>query len=289
MELLIGTAAGAFALEGATTRLLGEASRINHLARHGEDWWAVDGMSRVQHNGEVVASAGEALGLTCIRPSGSVVWVGATGARLFRVDGDHLVEEEGFAAAPGRDRWYTPWGGPPDVRSMSLDASGALLVNVHVGGILRLDEDGIIPTIDQEADVHQVLAHPERPGAVVAASARGLARSGDGRRYQTISEGLHASYCRAVAFLDDTVLVSASTGPRTDRGRLYRIPWDGDRLEACRDGLPEWFGGNVDTHCIVGRDRRFYAGWESTIWASPDLGRSWHEAASRLPRITCLA
>ena len=113
------------------------------------------------------------------------VWIGASTARLYRVDGGDLIEDHGFAGAPGRDDWYTPWGGPPDVRSMAVDGAGTLFVNVHVGGILRYDDTGPTPTLDQDADVHQVIADPSVEGRVLAACARGLAQSTDGRSSAT--------------------------------------------------------------------------------------------------------
>src|SRR2546429_115455 len=77
----------------------------------------------------------------------------------------------------GRDRWFTPWGGPPDTRSISEDDE-AVYVNIHVGGILRSVDCGRTwqPTLPIERDVHKVLA---RPGRLYAASARGLAVSPD--------------------------------------------------------------------------------------------------------------
>ena len=65
------------------------------------------------------------------------------------------------AAATG----FTPWGGHPAVRTIAAGAEGELYVNVHVGGILRSDDDGASwrPTIDIRSDVHEVLAVPGAP------------------------------------------------------------------------------------------------------------------------------
>src|SRR5262249_51391316 len=148
---------------------------------------------------------------------------------------------------PGREAWYTPWGDPPDTRSLAVDRGGTVYANVHVGGVVRSTDGGRSwePTLDIEADVHQVLAHPRRPGHVFAASAVGLQTTVDaGATWQTVTEGLHATYLRAVAVATGGVLVSASTGPGGRRSALYRRTRAGGPFERCRGGLPEWFGDN---------------------------------------------
>ena len=288
MNLLVGTTAGAFSIDDPSAPLIG-GTRINHITREGDRWWAVDGKARVHHDGEVVATAPEGVALNCVLAGPDEVVVGATSARLYRLDGNELIEDEGFAAAPGRDAWYTPWGGPPDVRSMALDASGTLFINVHVGGILRYDASGLAPTIDQDADVHQVTADPSRSEMVLAACARGLAQSSNGRDFEYRDEGLHATYCRAVLIHGDTVLLSASNGPRSRQARLYRADLAGGSFLACREGLPEWFDDNLDTHCLAVHDDVVFAGHGDTVWQSDDQGVTWVEVASGLPEITCLA
>lgn len=288
MSLIVGTAAGAFSLDDPATPLIA-GTRINHVARDGEGWWALDGKAQVHKNDGIVAAAPGGSALNCIEIGSDVVWIGATEARLFRLDDGELTEDQAFADAPGRDGWYTPWGGPPDVRSLARDPSGTLFVNVHVGGIIRYDDEGPIPTIDQDADVHQVITHPTLPGLVLAACARGLARSGDGRVFDFRDEGLHAPYCRAVAAIGDTVLVSASTGPRTSRARIYRADLDRGGFQPCTDGLPEWFGENLDTHCLTVLGDAAYAGLGDKVWRSGDEGGSWQLVAEGLPKVTCLA
>lgn len=288
MDLLIGTAAGMYSPDDPAEPIIG-GSRINHIHRDGSSWWAVDRKGQIHQDGSILAAAPAGVALNCVGPGKETTWVGATEARLYRLEGDDLVEDEDFANAPGRDHWYTPWGGPPDVRSMAIDAAGALFVNIHVGGILRYDEGGIVPTIDQDADVHEVIAHPSRPGMVLAACALGLAQSANGADFTVRDEGLHSRYCRAVAIIGDTVLVSASTGPRTRQARLYRTRLEGGPFEACRQGLPEWFDDNLDTNCLAVVDGAVYAGHGDKVWRSDDEGESWEEIAAGLPRITCLA
>ena len=288
MTLLIGTAAGMFSFDDPTLPLIPDTT-INHIARDGEGWWAVDGKARIHRDGQSVANGPDGGTLNCVLPVDGTTWVGASRARLYRLEGGDLIEDPGFADAPGRADWYTPWGGPPDVRSMAVDGAGTLFVNVHVGGILRYDDAGPSPTLDMDSDVHQVIADPSVEGRVLAACARGLAQSADGRVFTYRDEGLHAPYCRAVALIGDTVLISASTGPRSNRARLYRADLTTGPFEGCRNGLPEWFDDNVDSHCLASIDGSVYAGHGSTVWRSDDAGESWAEIASELPRITCLA
>lgn len=288
MSLLIGTTTGAYALEDRATALI-EGTRINHIARDSDSWWAVDGKGRVHRNGEHVATMPDGSVPLCLQPTAETVWVGADKARLFGIENSAIEEDSFFADAPGRSEWHTPWGGPPDVRSMTLDADHTLYVNVHVGGILRYDNTGVVPTLDISADVHQVVAHPTSRGAVFAATAHGLAQTQNGHDFDFRTEGLHARYCRAVAVLEDLVVLSASTGPSTSRGRLYRSAlWEGS-FEPIHRGLPEWFEGNLDTHCVVAHESGLYAGMGDSVWVSTDLGDNWEIAAGGLPRVTCLA
>jgi hypothetical protein len=288
MSLLVGTIRGIFALDNPTQPLIADAS-INHITRDAGGWWAIDGEAQIHHNGRIVANGPNGTTFNCVLPIGETIWVGASSARLYRVEGGELIEDPGFADAPGRADWYTPWGGPPDVRSMAVDGTNTLFVNIHVGGIVRCDDAGPTPTLDMDSDVHQVIADPSVEGRVLAACARGLAQSTDGRVFTYRDDGLHAPYCRAVALIGDTVLVSASTGPRSNQARLYRSDLTSGPFEHCRDGLPDWFDDNLDTHCLTVYDESVYAGHGSQVWRSDDQGGTWAEIASGLPRITCLA
>lgn len=285
MSLLIGTVSGASTLDGDT---LIDGVRVNHIVSHGDGWWAVDASGRIHHDAAVVAEMPDGTTAHCIQPTDQTTWVGADEARLYGLEDGELTEDEFFADAPGRDTWYTPWGAPANVRSMAVDADHTLYINVHVGGVLRYDNTGVVPTIDLHTDVHQVATHPTEKGAVFAACAYGLAVSHNGHDFDVRDDGLHAAYCRAVAVLGDRVLVSASTGPRSNRARLYRGDlWSGE-FEPLTTGLPEWFETNLNTHCVVVRDGSVYTGQGNTVWRSDDEGDTWDVAASGLDRITCI-
>ena len=231
----------------------------------------------------------------CLVAAGDDLLVGTDEAHLVRVRPDGSTEAvSSFEAAEGRAKWYTPWGGPPATRSMSAAGDGTVYVNVHVGGILRSADGGASwsPTIDVDSDVHEVLALDG--GRVVAATALGLAVSGDGgATWAFVTDGLHAHYSRAVAVAGDWLLLSSSTGPSTTRGAVYRRPVDaaeGTPFEKCAGGLPEWFAGNIDTGSLAGdpSGAAAVASPDGTIYVSDDAGASWRELVSGLGRVNRL-
>jgi hypothetical protein len=286
MSVLVGTGAGAFSLETGDEVIGG--TRINHIARDTSGWWAVDGKSRVHHNGEVVATMPDGAVPLCVQPTPETVWIGADRARLYAFADSEIEEDDFFDAAPGREAWHTPWGGPPAVRSMALDADHTLYINVHVGGILRYDNTGLVPTVDIASDVHQVAAHPTTKGAIFAATGRGLAAAHNGHDFEFRVEGLHATYCRAVAVLDDRLVLTASTGPNSHDARVYTAPlWEGEFVRVT-GGLPEQFDENVDTHCVITYGSWLYLGHGDTVWGLADSGATWEVVTGGLPEITCL-
>ena len=292
MTILAGTAAGLVDVErGAVVDLAGR------------DVWAAAGGWAVLDRREVArpgggGPAGPAPGdaaLNCVAaapddPEGAAL-VGTAEAHLYRA-GAAWERVEGFEEADGRDEWYTPWGGPPDVRSVSSGPDGTMLVNVHVGGILRSTDGGAswAPTIDIHTDVHQVLALDG--GRAVAACAEGLATSDDdGATWVVHDDGLHATYARSVAVAGDTVLLAVSRGPNGGDAAIYRRPLGGDgALERCRTGLPDDLGGNVDTFRLAGSPdgRAALATADGRVFASGDEGASWALVGEDLPAVRCL-
>jgi hypothetical protein len=294
-SIVVGTETGLYELGGAL-RLEVEpfAGRpITSLAAGGGALWAlVDGREvwRGSDGGwhQVTRLPGPAA--TCLAPSQAGLLIGTEQAHLVRVQGEAVEAVEGFEEVAGRERWYTPWGDPAEVRSIAVDAAGVVLVNVHVGGIARSEGGGRTwtPTVDIDVDVHQVACDPARPGLAYCATAEGLGLSDDaGRHWRFQTAGLHARYCRAVAAAGDAVLVSASTGPAGRRAALYRRAVDGPgRLERCRAGLPDWFAANVDTGCLAASGALAALGTEDgSVYASPDGSRRWAILAKGLPPI----
>ncbi|HXJ83779.1 MAG TPA: hypothetical protein VMS64_34475 [Candidatus Methylomirabilis sp.] len=231
---------------------------------------------------------------TCLASTPAGLFVGTTRAHLLRLEQDRLVSVPSFDDAEGRDAWYTPWGAPADVRSMSAEKDGTLYVNVHVGGILRSTDGGNAwrPMLDIEEDVHQVFATPGRPGLVLAAAAAGFGVSRDrGDTWRWDNAGLHAHYCRAVTLADDTVLLSASAGHHGRRAALYRRPVDGSRpFERCDAGLPEWFSDNLDTGCLTALGSTVAIGTEDgCVFVSRDHGERWDAVVKGLAPVRAVA
>ena len=295
-KVLIGTADGLHELGDGRRQLLG-GREVTSLARRQPGWWAVVDEVEVWRSGsegewEHVASL-DGLRANCILPMAKEVYVGTSEARLFALGDGKLEPVESFDGVAGRESWHTPWGGPPDVRSMAADPSGNLYVNVHVGGVARsrVGNGAWEPTIELDADIHQVLFDPGS-GLLLAASAKGLADSGDeGASWVFDTEGLHGGYLRAVAVAGGSVLVSASTGPFTERAALYRKPLDGgETFGRCQNGLPEWFSDNIDTYCLAASGPTVAFGTsEGEAYLSLDEGESWNVLAEDLPPVRCVA
>lgn len=292
-SILVGTTDGLYEL-GKPAGLQGRT--ITALALSGTALWAItDGTSLLRSTDggswDSVAETEEYRG-RCVLPfDGEDALVGTSEARLMRLRGGKLEPVSSFDTVEGRDRWYTPWGGPPDTRSLTRATGGRAFANVHVGGIVRSDDavSWAPAGISVDSDVHQVLAHPSRPDVVLAACAYGLARSDDGGdTWEVQTEGLHASYCRAVAVSGETIFVSASRSHRGEQAAVYRQSASG-AFERCRDGLPEWFGDNVDTHCLAARQGTVTLGTtDGSVYASSDEGATWERVAASLPSVRCL-
>jgi hypothetical protein len=298
-RLLIGTDGGLRALDGPAVRPVEslDGRVVTALARRGTRVSAiVDGHALWEADDgdawrEVATISGPAA--TCLAPTRNSLIVGIEQAHLARLVDGRVVPVDSFDTVEGRDKWYTPWGDPTDVRSIAIGVDDAIYVNVHVGGVVRSRDDGRswTPTVDIEADVHQVLAHPTSSEIVLVASAEGFGVSRDGGEHWDFStSGLHAHYLRAVAVSDGTVLVSASTGPGGRRSAIYCRTLDGpSRFERCRDGLPEWFDDNIDTGCLAAAGPIVVFGTEDgRIFRSLDCRARWELLASELPPVRCV-
>jgi hypothetical protein len=301
MTLLAGTEDGLHELDeskGPTgVHLAGHS--VQCLAPEGSGWWALTDGEDVWRPGrpgawdQAATSSGQRL--NCLCPTAAGLLVGSEEATLLRLEDEKLEPVNAFEEVSGRDDWYTPWGGPPDVRSISEDPGRAIYVNVHVGGVVRSTDgaETFHPTIDIDTDVHQVLAPSDRPGLVLAATgAEGLAMSSDGGDTWTfVTDGLHAAYSRAVAVTATTLLASASTGPRGGRAAVYRRPLAGaGPFVRCTEGLPEWFEANIDTFCLAAAGTLAAFGTEEgSVFVSEDEGQTWRVVAEGLPAVRCLA
>jgi hypothetical protein len=290
VTVLVGTADGLFA--DGQQKITGH--RVRWLARGAGAWWAIAGKTLVRGEGDEWRQIASVEGLTCVQPVDDGAVAGTAGAHLVRVSTGELEPLIAFDDMPGRDEWHAVGSSEPYVRSLTATAGGVVLANVHVGGISRSTDGGATwqPTIDVDADVHQVRAHPDRAELAFAAAAIGVCRSDDGGATWTVStDGLHATYCRAVALAGDVMFVSASTGPRTEQGAVYRRAIDSDGpFERCTNGLPEWQPHNIDTGCLdTDGDRVAFGGADGVVYGSEDAGISWRVLFDGLPPVTAVA
>lgn len=229
----------------------------------------VDGrtLCRRAPEGEWRPLATTEVNLACCLVAGDRIYVGTDDARVLVIDEAGQVKPlTGLDSVAGRDLWYAGSAmvdgklrGPPlGIRSLSVTCDGAvLLANVHVGGIPRSTDGGSTwrPTIEIDVDVHQVCAHPTRPGLVAAAAGAGLCLSRDaGATWTVETDGLHAPHCTAVGFSGEDVWVSASVDQFASEGAVYRRPIDGaGPLTPLGSGFPRWTSGISDTGCIAVR------------------------------------
>lgn len=235
--------------------------------------------------------------LRCCVTLGERLLVGTDDARIFALSEGAWTPLPGLDATPGRESWYAGSAvidgqvvGPPlGVRSMAASCDGrAVFANVHVGGIPRSTDGGSswAPTIDVDADVHQVATHPSRPEIVIAAAAAGLCVSRDGgQSWSLTTQGLHAPYGSAVAMTECWLYLAASTDHFAAQGAIYRRRIEGDGpLERVRGGLPEWLDGIADSYCLAAKGQTLaIVDRGGNLYGSLDGGDSWSLWAEGLP------
>jgi hypothetical protein len=222
-----------------------------------------------------------------------VVFAGTYDARLLRFDDGKLAPVESFDHIANRDEWHQV-GPALNVRSMAATCDEeVLLANVHVGGIQRSTDLGESwqPTLPVDHDVHEVRAHPALPNVAMAAAAVGLCVSDDaGATWSVVDDALPTTYARAVAFIDDDVLISISDGPWADRSAIYRRSLSGGPFERIDEGLGDRLAGNVDTRCLaVGKGHAALADGAGDVWVSETGVKGWELVTTGLPGVSGVA
>ena len=188
-----------------------------------------------------------------------------------------------FAELPCRANWYTPWGGPPAVRSLALSGDW-IYADIHVGSIMCSPDRGeswtpVEPHLHE--DVHQVATSSLAPERVYANTADAVYISPDrGSTWEHRSSGMNARYGRALAVHQqdpDCLLASISNGPHGEtQCKLYRSDDAGLNWSHVDHGFPSHTQNNIDTFQIgFDAEGGAWCAVGPTLYTSADRGQSW--------------
>ncbi len=220
--------------------------------------------------------------------------VGTERARIAWVEGGRLAYIESFDAVPERHLWDTPYGAPPELRSLAVSTDGTIYANVHVGWIVRSRDGGTSWTSVRRGlnrDVHMVAAHPTNPATVFAATADGFHISHDhGDSFHRRAEGMKYYYQRAVACFPgrDVYLASTARHNGGSDALLFRSMDEGEHWVQVK-GLPR-VDRNINTWQVATfPDGRALAVVRDTdLYASEDWGVSWTKVREGLPTVNAI-
>lgn len=287
--IVTGTADGLYevTLDGVVQRSAHEGREVSAVA---DDWVIADDEVVALSSDRVVALPEGLKPRSLFADTGGSCIVGTSDARLFELGAAEPQAIDTFDDILGRSSWCSPWGGPPDTRSIARHKQ-SFLVNVHVGGLWRSDDDAWLEAVPAEVDVHQVVATDD---VIVVATATGVGQSTDGGRTFTWgADGLIAPYSRAVTISEGWLLASASTGAGANCGTVYRRPLDAPEasFEALggRGELPKLFSFNVDTYELAAAGELVALGTPTgDLYVSEDSGDSWRLASEALPGVRCV-
>ncbi|MFX0113534.1 MAG: WD40/YVTN/BNR-like repeat-containing protein [Candidatus Hodarchaeota archaeon] len=233
------------------------------------------------------------LKLNCVlwTPKNEIL-LGTATARLAWGNGDGLEFIQSFDQVKERSLWNTPWGGPPDVRSLTLGADGTLYANVHVGWIVRSTDGGNSWEITRdglEKDVHHVSAHPKNPKIVFAATAWGFHISYDrGTQFLRRWDHIPQNYQRTTMCFPDEEVYLASVANNSSGGNatLYRSKDEG-KTWANVKGLPSSVQANINTFQLIGLPggHGLMILENTKLYETKDYGKTWMGSTLDLPKV----
>lgn len=232
------------------------------------------------------------LNCVCFVGSGNIL-VGTENARLAWINNGRLNFIESFDLIDERHLWYTPWGGPPDVRSLAVSNDDTIYANIHVGWIARSKDCGKTWKMLKnhlDIDVHQVFVHPKKPKIVFAATANGFYISNDcGETFSLRWREKPFNYQRAcICFAErDIYLTSVSRGPHGQADASLHKSENCGKTWNRVNGLPDKIADNIDTFqiAVVNGGRAFVIVNNSSLYETDNWGEDWHQIGHNYPRL----
>ncbi len=220
--------------------------------------------------------------------------VGTANARVAWVNNGSLEFIDSFDNVPERKEWYTPWGGPPDVRSLAISKDGTIYANVHVGWIARSSDNGKSCKVLKdglEKDVHHVAVHPLSASIVFAATAEGFYISyNHGVTFAKRNNGMPYFYQRAcAAFINrDVYIASTSKGPHGHANALLFRSENEGKIWKMVNGLPGDLSKNIGTFhiAIAGGGKAYVVVEEKDLYETVDFGLNWKKVDHDFPEIS---
>lgn len=213
--------------------------------------------------------------------------IGTEEARIIKLSGDSRFLT-GFDEIENREDWWTPWGGPADVRSLAKSPDGTIYANIHVGWIARSNDVGESWTPLTEGlheDVHQVQTHDKDPQTVFTATAGGFFISFDQGKTFEKRWSKRQTYQRATLSVSGEIyLTSVSNGPSGSRSKLYLTQDVGLKWEEV-EGLPK-ITDNINTYQITkdNHNHVYVIINNNELYKSEDYGQTWSLELEGMPK-----
>jgi hypothetical protein len=227
--------------------------------------------------------------------------MGTTPPYLYRASEEETAKRiETFDKLKVREQWYTPWGGPPAVRSLASTKDGWIYADIHVGSIMRSPDQGrtwepVTPTLHR--DVHEVNTTPASNSRIFANTFLSVYISDDrGETWEHRSKDLNDRYGRGIAVNPEDpeiILCGVSDGPRgvNVHGQLYHTQDAGCNWIHVTNGFPESTRKNIDTfHITYATKDVAWATDEENLFLSRDGGQTWEKkwkAPDEIMMISC--